>query len=139
MILLLMKSGFIALFHYPRSYESLRESNEWYNINLPSFLRTSPFSSARRTSTKLDVRLDESSLSAPGLSEDTGNPNDIADVQYLLKIRRQDRSCLFPLLSPLYLSSREGVNNSISETRSLAMRDTSSEGIESATSFFGES
>lgn len=25
MILLLMKSGFVALFHYPRSYESLRE------------------------------------------------------------------------------------------------------------------
>lgn len=102
-ILFLMKSGFIALFHYPRFYESLRENNEWYNINLPSFLRTGPFSSARRTSTKLDVRLGENSLSAPGLSEGTGNPTDIADVQYLLKIRRQVVPSP-PLLSSLLLS-----------------------------------
>lgn len=64
---------------------------------------------------------EENPLSAPGLN--TGNPADIADIQYLPKIRRRkDRSCLFsPLLSRLAKEL-----TTASETRSLAMRDTSS-------------
>lgn len=93
------------------------------NINLPSFYAQVRSPRLRRTSTKLDVWLDEENpLSAPGL--DTGNPTDIADVQYLPKIRRRkDRSCLFSPLSPSRLAKEL---TTASETRSLAMRDTSS-------------
>lgn len=123
---------------------SERESNEWYNINLPSFLRTSPFSSARRTSTKLDVRLDSTrpALSAPGLSEDTGNPStDIADVQYLLKIRRH---VMPPSPSPLsfllFISPLAKELTTASPRRDLSRCETRRvRGIESATSFFGGS